>query len=177
MKLLKIVLIVILLIVMCSAISLGTGTITSSDKTVDLAELKDAGAITSGDKTVTMAEIKEMYEAKEEKSILNDWFKNLPITEKMKLYTYWHGLNNYHSEFDDRLETLEQNSESWGKFIYWFRWRIDDIEAWIKEIRKSMGDELPNLIPPSPGGTDGIIYKDGYDYVPTYLINNYKGGE
>ena len=152
MKLLKIVLIVVLLIVMCSAISLGTETITSGDKTIDLAELKDTGIISSGDKTVTMAEIKEMYEAKEEKSILNDWFKNLPITEKMKLYTYWHGLNNYHSEFDDRLETLEQNSESWGKFIYWFRWRIDDTEAWIEEIRKVLKDELPDALPVCVGG-------------------------
>jgi len=98
MKLLKIecdittiILIIALLVLLCiPLVSLGRGTITSGDKTVD------------------MADIKEMYEDKEEKSILNDWFKNLPVTEKMKLHTYWHGLNHYRSEFDDRLMWVEE---------------------------------------------------------------------
>ena len=81
MKFLKIILIIVLLSM--PLISLGSGTITSGDKTIYLSE-------------------------PEEKSILNDWFKNLPVTEKMKLHTYWHGLNHYRSEFDDRLMWVEE---------------------------------------------------------------------
>ena len=40
MKVLKIVLIIVLLVVMCS-ISFGTGSITSGDKTVDMADIKE----------------------------------------------------------------------------------------------------------------------------------------
>ena len=67
MKFLKILLIIVLLSI--SFISYGTGTIESGDKTVYLCPKP------------------------EEKSILNGWFKNLPVIEKMRLYTYWHGLN------------------------------------------------------------------------------------
>ena len=114
MKFLKIFLIVVLLIVMCFAISLGRGTIESGDKTIDLAELKDAGAITSGDKTVTMADIEEMYksaddftlETKEahnpatywayrpaEPKTLDEWFCDLKLTEKIKIYNHWNKKN------------------------------------------------------------------------------------
>jgi len=91
MKFLKILLIIGLLLVMCSGISLGTGIIESGDKTIDL--------------TDTYWTLKE---EPEEKSILNDWFKDLPAMEKLTLYTYWHGLNHDRSEFDDRLMWLEE---------------------------------------------------------------------
>ena len=63
MKLLKIVLIIALLIVMCSASSLGIGT------------------ITSGDNKVTFE--------KAEPNSLNEWFYNLSLSEKIELYNYW----------------------------------------------------------------------------------------
>lgn len=145
MKILKIVLIIVLLVVMCS-ISFGTGSITYGDKTID------------------MADIKEMYSSTETSSVntgsmLNEWFKGLEVTEKMKLYTYWHGLNHNRSEFDDRLiyleeeaKTLWENSMSHYKKIWWFGLRIDANERWIEEIRKVMGDELPEAIIQIRGG-------------------------
>lgn len=129
MKFIKILLIIALLTVMCSGISYGDGTITSGDKTIYLCP------------------------EPEEKSILNEWFENLPIMEKMKLYTYWHGLNNYRSEFDDRLiwleervKKLEQYSVGFHRVNHWQQLKIDANEEWLKQIREVMGDELPEAI-------------------------------
>ena len=135
MKFLKIILIIVLLSVTIPLFSYGDGTITSGDKTIYLCP------------------------EPEEKSILNEWFENLPITEKMKLYTYWHGLNHYRSEFDDRLmwleervETLKTNFGSLYKFKHWYGLRIEANERWIEEIRKVLEDELPDTILPVAGG-------------------------
>ncbi|MCK4322710.1 hypothetical protein KAX08_09360 [candidate division WOR-3 bacterium] len=64
MKFLKILLIIVLLLVMCSGISLGTGTIESGDKTV-------------------------YFERYEEYNTLDEWFWNLSLREKIDVYTYW----------------------------------------------------------------------------------------
>ena len=64
MKFLKILLIIVLLLVMCSGISLGIGTIESGDKTV-------------------------CFERYEEYNTLDEWFWNLSLREKIDVYTYW----------------------------------------------------------------------------------------
>jgi len=68
MKLLKIVLIIALLVVISSASSLGTGT------------------ITSGDNKVTFEET--------EPNSLNEWFYDLKLSEKIELYNYWKEVNH-----------------------------------------------------------------------------------
>ena len=64
MKFLKILLIIVLLLVMCSGISLGIGTIESGDKIV-------------------------YFERYEEYNTLDEWFINLSLREKIDVYTYW----------------------------------------------------------------------------------------
>jgi hypothetical protein len=63
MKYLKIILIIVFLTVMLSSISSGTGSMTSDDKTV--------------------------YFEEEEPSSLNEWFYDLTLSEKIKLYNHW----------------------------------------------------------------------------------------
>lgn len=64
MKFLKIILIIVLLLVMCSVISLGTGSITSGDSYI-------------------------VFE--EEPATLNEWFYKLSLSEKIELYNYYEG--------------------------------------------------------------------------------------
>lgn len=65
MKILKIILIIVLLVVMCS-ISFGTGSITSGDKTIYL------------------------YPVEEYKT-LDEWFYNLKLSEKIEIYNNYQG--------------------------------------------------------------------------------------
>jgi len=78
MKFLKIILIIVLLLVMCFSISLGTGTITSGDKTIYLCP------------------------EPEEPTSLDEWFHKLPLMEKVEIYTFWSGVvyaqNKYFEE-------------------------------------------------------------------------------
>lgn len=63
MKYLKIILIIVLLLVLCSVSSLGTGIIESGDKTI-------------------------CFEP-EEPNTLNEWFYDLTLSEKIKIYNEW----------------------------------------------------------------------------------------
>ena len=65
MKYLKIILTMALVLVMCSGISLGIGTIESSEKTVYICP------------------------EPEEPTSLDEWFVNLSIREKVDVYVYW----------------------------------------------------------------------------------------
>lgn len=66
MKFLKIILIIVLLLVMCS-ISFGTGTLESADKTIYLCP------------------------PPEEPTSLNEWFYNLKLSEKIEIYNNFKG--------------------------------------------------------------------------------------
>jgi len=94
MKILKILLIFVLLVVMCS-ISFGTGTITSGDKIIYLSP------------------------EPEEQSILNEWFKNLPITEQMELYAYWQNrdLNWRLKQVEKELRIVKKMQDWIFKFL------------------------------------------------------------
>ena len=132
MKLLKIVLIIALLIVISSASSLGIGTITSGDKIVDMTDIKEMyGSSSSTDIPISIGidpHWAYIREEAEEPNSLNEWFKNLSVTEKMKLYTYWHGLNHKRDEFDDRLIWLEE--------------RVKEIEVLVGDLVRFTGYDI-----------------------------------
>jgi hypothetical protein len=120
MKFLKIILIIVLFVA-CSISSLGIGTITSGDKTIDLA---DSYGETGDDVTLENRDTyyrlwsDDRHTEYEEYVTLIGWFKSLSLEEKVELYNHW-------QKKDDNY-VLYQKKDS--GFLYWDAESNDIIE-------------------------------------------------